>query len=84
MLVASAASKAIEKSNTDKKRATRVSDVSSVEPNESEPEEESEPEGTEAAFESVRCTITLLHEWWLILLLIAPFDANRAPTIECQ
>lgn len=75
-LVVAAASKSITKSKVEKKRATKVSDVSSVEPDESEPEEVSEPEGTEAGFESVRYTISFLHTWWLMLPLIAASDAN--------
>lgn len=55
-LVTAAASKATTKLNVNKKQTTRVSDVSSIEPDEHELEEVSEPEGTEPSFETVRST----------------------------
>ncbi|SRR5258706_5447027 len=58
-LVTAAASKATTKLNESRKRATRVSDVSSIETDEHELEEVSEPEGTEPSFESVRYTTSL-------------------------
>lgn len=75
-LVAAAASKATTKLNVNKKQTTRVSDVSSIEPDEQELEEVSEPEGTEPCFESVRSTTSLSHKLWLRSFLIAAFDAN--------
>ena len=84
VLVVAAASKATTKTKIDKKQVTRASDVSSIEPDASEPEEASEPEGTEAGFQSVRYIISLLHKSWLILLSIATSDANGAPAIEYQ
>jgi len=51
-LVTAAASKATTKLNESRKRATRVSDVSSIEPDDHEVEAVSEPEGTEPSFES--------------------------------
>jgi hypothetical protein len=75
-LVTAAASKATTKSKVDKKWATEASDVSSIEPDEHELEEVSDPEGTEPGFESVRYAASLSHKLWLILPLKATFNAN--------
>lgn len=75
-LVTAAALKAAPKSKVGKGRATRASDVSSVEPNEDELEDGSEPEETELDFVSVRYITPLSHKSWLVMPLVATFDAS--------